>query len=1349
MPSAEVEALQTVGRLLGGAFSLNSEIYRSVSYSSDALWLPLSLSREFWIALLTVLLAGLSLSLGQAIVLFVNRVKPARFVFSLLLNAVLFTFGFLFLVVSTWLICWVSWTVSIPLLTLIKVLGLSYAPLLFSFLGALPYLGVPILTMLSVWRLLSAVVGFSAVAGVSAGTGFGYVAIGWVVLQLLEGTIGQPIARLGKHLADRVAGVPLRVRSVEILELVRSSFSQPASPMIPAGQSVALNRGQTIRGQAIQQGVTRLRGNRAEPERVRSLAQAAQASANPQFPAGGRTSTQEPIALEESIADTQRESGEAQSSEAQSGQAQMNSQTATQQIKLLSLLAMGVLFVVIAMLLRPIKESVFGWYSTLPSLLVFLFDLFWIGIVAIVFAGILAPLETLGWWAGWYGDDLDTNDGNGAAQKPGTAAPDSAEMSRYSRYIVYLDGIGQSGEEYTPDVMDFLDALESALPSDVMLVRGLMMYSVLNKPLNEDRPLAFLWALADKVRFSNPAALLGILLNLRNVFIVAVSADKRYGPIYNQGIAQVLYNGLLEREYIPGSGVPITLIGYSGGGEMSVAAAPYLTRATGAPIDVVSLGGVMSANNNFLVLQHLYHLVGKKDIVERIGPMMFPGRWKLFFLSYWNRAKRQGRISIIPLGEMGHQVPGGYMDPEAQLPSGETCLEQTIASILKILQGEFIPAIERVPHQLSHYQRYKRAPFNSPAFYPLGAERNSEVTEQSLDPNRYQPIGDWMGRLILPQHWERHQVRGVWFEVYHAPPEYRSLIGQRLKLRWSTDPEVQQFVKKVTRDVHFSPNAEFTSEYGGLVHPDRLNHWQQVNPLESLAGSHPVDDVVVMLEDVGVDGWMGGRVGEWESGSVGGAESDRGSHETGSNHSSTDQTSSSPHPSTHPPIHSSTPQPTLYTRTEPIQITGRFYALVQFVQPIAGTDCFQVVHFNRASRQFDGETEIVRLPSVIADENGCFPSTTQGIEQSYLNETGWYIFGAQDRTGMFVVQSVAPRSLLRLQPDRVLFGRKRAYQYIHREAWAEIKSQKGKISSVLLDASEGMGDGTLQAAIDRWKLGDRALLLHSYGGIGGKKREPAAASPIFFGHFAYGMAEVVHDPLADELRFDIRYHQVYTHNTDGLIAGTLHWSRYLGDRQFGWVGARPVCDILIKLEAFTGRFEYKGTKPSPLDTMLRQLQVMTARYRIGDGTGGTYVGPANNCAQDSNQALFASIRAIQYAVQMNPDIIQAWLETHPEQADRYDQLIRLGKALQRQLQPFGDARSDWKRGEFNLGCTLEDSPLRNLWMGLTSWRTLLPRLASDAIVRVFLREGASVWVLRTNQIGGNDPDIEPIAPMTL
>ncbi|PSB23645.1 CAAX protease [Stenomitos frigidus] len=1232
--------------LLGGVFRLHLEAFQQIAN------LP-----GVWSSLLVVLFAGLSLGVGQSIILFINRVKPVRFVLSLLLNAILFTVGFLFLVLSTWLICRVPWSVKVPFTTLIKVLGFSYAPQLFSFLGALPYAGLPVLNLLSVWRLLAAVVGFAAAAQVTGATAFSYVAFGWLALQLLENSIGQPIAKLGQAIADRVAGVNLVEKQSELADRVQAGRGV-ASPMLAATQTTVPEMNQLVQA-----------AGRSAPETAQAVAPAV---------VSNKESTTITITQRTDVADPL-----VQLDHKPSG--------LPQQLKLLlSLLAMAIVFMAIALLLRPIRESLFGWHNNLPKLFRLILDLVWIGVIAVVFAGMLAPLETLGWWAGWYGDDVDTSQ---TAVNVAKASPSDASISRY---VVYLDGVGQSGETYTPDVMAFLNALKPALPQDVELVQGLMMYSVMNRPLGEDRPLAFVWRLADKMRWSNPTDILGFMLNLRNVFIVAVSADKRYGPIYNQGIAQVLYDGLTKRGYQPGSGIPITLIGYSGGGQMSVAAAPYLKRATGAPIEIISLGGVMSANNNFLKLEHLYHVAGNKDGIERIGPAIFPGRRQWFPLSYWNRAMRRGKITLLSIAGVGHQVPGGYMDPQATLPDGRTYLQATIELILQILRGEVLTIAQTLPRKTSNYALYQQAAFIHADYYPL---------HQSVDETLYQPIHPWMGRLILPQKEERAQVKGVLFEVHHAPAPYQQWVGKVVALRWANDPIVKKLVAAVTRDVHFSVDAEYSSVYGGCVNPDRLNHWRQVDPLESLAGCHPVDDVMVLLNDP-VD--------------VEPMERSQGNEK----------------------------QPSLYIRSLPVEITGRYYAVVQFVAPVS-LDQFRVVHFNRISRQFDGVQDVVSLPQVVlADAYGSYPSTTRDLEKSPLNEAGWYIYGAKNAAGMFVVQSLAPRALWRLQPQEVVFGSKAGYRYIRKRAWAEVEAQKGQIASVLCTPRSNGSADAIQTAINAWQEGDRALLIHTYGGIGGMKKEPAAATPIFFGHFAYGLAEVVREALTDDLRFEIRYFQVYAQNTDGLTAGTLHWSRYMGDRQFGWAGTRPTCDLLIKLDAFTNDYEMNGEKGSPLTLMLRQLQVMTSRYRVGDGTGATYVGPANNSSQDSNQALFASIQRSVQALQANADLRRS-LMANPEQAQRFQVLQQLGRELQQKLQPLGGPRADWEKNEFNLGSTMEDNPLQNLRTGLGSWRTMFPRFASDTIVQLFLKHGARVWVLRTSQIGGYDPDIAPIAPTTL
>lgn len=1221
-------------QIVGWVFALSDTAFQRAS----------EYPRGWWIATGIVLLAGLSQSIGQSVILFINRVKPLRFLLSLGVSVILFIGGFLALVLSTWLITLMSQRVDLPLVVLVTILGLSYAPLLFSFLGALPYLGEPILALLSIWNLLAANVGFAAVTGLSPGRAFGYVVEGWILLQILQQTVGQPLANAGKWLANTAAGVQLTTHSRALTAIIDDRANADVA-RLRQEMDQRIARTQELR-QTSQATV------RADPTEVPRTVQLS----------GVVTTTAIPSVVQGS------QRGWSNSAKA-----------------LLGCFAIALLTGIMMLLLRPLREWWFGWYGDLPSLMRQIFDLVWIGFVALVVAGLLAPLETLGWYAGWYQDEVDME-----THGEDRAIASSQESHRIARYVVYLDGIGKSTFEYLPDIEEFLQTLILHLPEDVMLVRGIMPYSVVNKPLNRDRPLALLWRFADKVRFANPTSLLGMLVNIRNVLVVGVSADRRYGPLYNQGIAQVVFNGLMQSGYPLGSGTPVTLIGYSGGGQMSCAAVPFLKRALNAPLKVISLGGVMSANNNILRLEHLHHLVGSKDPVERIGPVMFPGRWKIFPLSYWNRAKRQGKITIIPMGPVGHQVPGGILDPNLILIDGRSALQQTIDTIKAIFQDDLLAQQTHPSARPTNYSVYQQADFIHPNRYPL---------QQSLEPNLYRPIGNWMGRLILPEKSQRQQVRGVLIEIYYAPLEYRSLVGKTVILRWSDDPRVQRLVQAVKRDVHFSAAAEHASRVGGMVLPERLNHWSQVDPLESLAGAHPVDDITVMLEYV--------EVSEAAQGS-----------------------------------------PVLKISTHPIEITGRYYGLVKFLQPV-GPERYLVRHFNRSTRKFDGPEEVVAIPEVVkSPDYGSFPSTVNQIEKTPDGEMGWYIYGAKNYQGMFVVQSWLLRSHLRLYPDRVIFGRRHAYRYIRKEAWRDIISQKGRVTSVLCTPERGSTSDAVQVAMRDWREGDQALVLHVYGGIGGNQSEPAAATPIFFGHFAYGTAHVVHEPLAGELHFDIRYHQVYTQNTDGLTAGTLHICRYLGDRQFGWLGNRPICDLIVKLPCFTGTYDFMGDRRSPLWRMESFLQAMTARYRIGDGTGATFVGPANNCSQDSNQALFAAIQQMGKMVTAAAEDLDTWAQNHPSQWQRFQQLLKFGRDLKRKLQPIGNTRPDWEQNEFNLGSTLEDEPLRNITMGLGSWRTLLPRKASDTVVKEFLDHGASVWVLRTNQVGGYDPNIQPKAPIT-
>jgi predicted Abi (CAAX) family protease len=167
---------------------------------------------------------------------------------------------------------------------------------------------------------------------------------------------------------------------------------------------------------------------------------------------------------------------------------------------------------------------------------------------------------------------------------------------------------------------------------------------------------------------------------------------------------------------------------------------------------------------------------------------------------------------------------------------------------------------------------------------------------------------------------------------------------------------------------------------------------------------------------------------------------------------------------------------------------------------------------------------------------------------------------------------------------------------------------------------------------------------------------------------------------------------------------------------------------------------------------------MMARYRTGDGTGSATVSPATSCVQDASQALYTAIQVITEQVASNP-AIQKWLSQHPDdpQTLRFAQLVNLSSSLKRQLTPLGIVRADWQsNADYLMGIDYEKKPFRDgvppsvadrsVWAALTSWRTMVPRQAHDELASLFLRHGAKLWFLRTNQIGGENPDIAPVAP---
>jgi predicted Abi (CAAX) family protease len=554
-----------------------------------------------------------------------------------------------------------------------------------------------------------------------------------------------------------------------------------------------------------------------------------------------------------------------------------------------------------------------------------------------------------------------------------------------------------------------------------------------------------------------------------------------------------------------------------------------------------------------------------------------------------------------------------------------------------------------------------KAPFNRPEHYPL---------ERRPDTALYRPHGDWFGRLILPGAEEMGAGEGdwVWMVVEQAPAGQRELIGRRLRLSWQDDPRLRALVGKVSTPVRLGAEARLAARQGNVV-PTRLDGWDGVGPLQTLAGAHPHDDLTVRLEQVRLETLDG--------------------------------------------------QSRLLLGRAPLQSTGRWVGLVRLIsRDPSDPERFQVQHYDRLSGGFDGPIETVRLPRQPPDRYGRRLFDPEGLLAAPVGADGWYLYGAPDAEGTFTVQALEPRRLTALETDRLLRGTTAGLNHISRVNWSDDQTRRGRFSRV------GVVPDGIHAP---WRRGDRALVIHNFGGIGGADGEAISGFTVT-GHFAFGAARVVSDPFTGEPRFELRYHQIYANNPNGIVAGSQDWSAYTGNLQRGWLGTRPISDVLVR------------TDPRLLEELAIQAELLMARYRSGDGGGVSLVTAAISCVQDSSQSLWIAIDQLRR-------------RRHELDGGDLPRLASLARALDGLLTPFGMVRDDWRHNASLVGAP-GDGPdrfqaSRTLRDGLLTWRSMLPRRAHDEMARVFLRHGDPLHILRTNQIPGANPRLEPLAPTLL
>lgn len=305
---------------------------------------------------------------------------------------------------------------------------------------------------------------------------------------------------------------------------------------------------------------------------------------------------------------------------------------------------------------------------------------FWILVLILFLFVLLSPLESLRWWAD-KGEREVKETFALVAEDPAVAHPGPAR-----RYVVYLSGVGTiGGDQISGREEAWLESLREKLP-DVHVISDVFPYAVDNRGLLQ-RTTVWLWGRLDRLRRSRRTVKqLAWLINLRNIAQVLVSADPRYGPTHNIGLTQEIWRSLQRHGYEAGSGTPVTLIGFSGGGQMALGSGWFLA-GLGVPTSVISVGGIFGDDPGLDRVEHLWHLSGSRDPYQALGTIAFPGRWPTAPLSPWGRAKLEGRVSRLSMPGMQHDGARGYFGRRAIGSDGRSHAEVTRDAVAALLSG--------------------------------------------------------------------------------------------------------------------------------------------------------------------------------------------------------------------------------------------------------------------------------------------------------------------------------------------------------------------------------------------------------------------------------------------------------------------------------------------------------------------------------------------------------------------------------------------------------------------------------------------------------------------------------------
>jgi len=144
------------------------------------------LSSEQWMALTVLFLSVVSLTIGNSVVLFANRVSRSQFIRSIIAFTLLFIFFIFLWTLSIQFFAYVFFGVHKPLDEVLILVASSFTPFIFGFLILLPHFGYYLYALLRIWVTVNLVFNVMTAYQFNLFQAIVVTLVGWLLLELLS-----------------------------------------------------------------------------------------------------------------------------------------------------------------------------------------------------------------------------------------------------------------------------------------------------------------------------------------------------------------------------------------------------------------------------------------------------------------------------------------------------------------------------------------------------------------------------------------------------------------------------------------------------------------------------------------------------------------------------------------------------------------------------------------------------------------------------------------------------------------------------------------------------------------------------------------------------------------------------------------------------------------------------------------------------------------------------------------------------------------------------------------------------------------------------------------------------------